>query len=255
MHSQTTFLRRFGFASFSLVLLTVGLIHGPIHQPAHYHAFADLYAYMGIPNTMDVLTNIGFLIAGLLGIYHYRQDSKNAGAWVICFYSLIGTAFGSAYYHLQPNDVRLVWDRLPITLTCISVLIATSHSQKNNWLALFVGSMYALFSIAWWRHTGDLMFYLLVQIIALIWIPLNLYLHQRVVSCRWALLASTCYLIAKICEWQDHLIFDHLLISGHSLKHVFAGLAAICLVRIYQTQSQHIARANAYHDKQQIHVS
>ena len=32
-----------------------------------------------------------------------------------CFYVAVGAvAFGSSYYHLDPNDERLVWDRLPV---------------------------------------------------------------------------------------------------------------------------------------------
>lgn len=32
-----------------------------------------------------------------------------------CFYiGVAAVAFGSAYYHLKPNDARLVWDRLPV---------------------------------------------------------------------------------------------------------------------------------------------
>lgn len=36
-----------------------------------------------------------------------------------CFYIGVGAvAFGSAYYHLEPNDARLVWDRLPVSCLC-----------------------------------------------------------------------------------------------------------------------------------------
>lgn len=32
-----------------------------------------------------------------------------------CFYiGVAAVAFGSSYYHLKPNDARLVWDRLPV---------------------------------------------------------------------------------------------------------------------------------------------
>lgn len=33
-----------------------------------------------------------------------------------CFYIGVAlVAFGSSYYHLEPNDARLVWDRLPVS--------------------------------------------------------------------------------------------------------------------------------------------
>jgi hypothetical protein len=39
--------------------------------------------------------------------------------WSIFFVGITATAFGSAYYHLKPNDARLVWDRLPVSETCL----------------------------------------------------------------------------------------------------------------------------------------
>lgn len=35
--------------------------------------------------------------------------------WSTFFVGIVATAFGSAYYHLKPNDARLVWDRLPVS--------------------------------------------------------------------------------------------------------------------------------------------
>lgn len=33
-----------------------------------------------------------------------------------CFYvGVAAVALGSSYYHLKPNDARLVWDRLPVS--------------------------------------------------------------------------------------------------------------------------------------------
>lgn len=34
-----------------------------------------------------------------------------------CFYvGVAAVAVGSSYYHLKPDDARLVWDRLPVSL-------------------------------------------------------------------------------------------------------------------------------------------
>jgi len=40
------------------------------------------------------------------------------------FVGLILTAAGSSYYHLQPDNTRLVWDRLPIVIVLMSLLAA-----------------------------------------------------------------------------------------------------------------------------------
>ena len=35
--------------------------------------------------------------------------------WSAFFIGIMSTSFGSAYYHLKPNDASLVWDRLPVS--------------------------------------------------------------------------------------------------------------------------------------------
>src|SRR5713101_7095047 len=40
------------------------------------------------------------------------------------FSALILTAWGSAYYHLAPDNARLVWDRLPIMIVFMALLSA-----------------------------------------------------------------------------------------------------------------------------------
>ena len=51
--------------TFLTVLIAAAmLVHGPIHQPAHYHEFADDHALWGMPNAADVLSNIGFAFVG-----------------------------------------------------------------------------------------------------------------------------------------------------------------------------------------------
>jgi hypothetical protein len=40
------------------------LVHGPIGQPANYHAFADHTDFLTIPYASDVLSNLGFALVG-----------------------------------------------------------------------------------------------------------------------------------------------------------------------------------------------
>jgi hypothetical protein len=42
----------------------------------------------------------------------------------VLFCGLILTAAGSAYYHLAPDNARLVWDRLPMTMVFMSLVAA-----------------------------------------------------------------------------------------------------------------------------------
>ena len=52
------------------------------------------------------------------------------------------------------------------------------------------------------------------------------------VSGYWLMLGA--YALAKVCEHYDQAIFDTLgVISGHSLKHIFAALAVFLLLHSF----------------------
>ncbi|NHZ80258.1 hypothetical protein F2P44_13385 [Massilia sp. CCM 8695] len=100
------------------------LLAGPIAQPAGYHAFADVRSLSGLANAADVLSNLGFLLIGLACLLHVRPTRP---AHTMFFVAILLTGFGSSWYHLAPDDTRLVWDRLPIALACVSLLAAALH--------------------------------------------------------------------------------------------------------------------------------
>jgi hypothetical protein len=35
--------------------------------------------------------------------------------WVVFYGGMIGVAFGSTYYHLKPDNHRVIWDTLPVS--------------------------------------------------------------------------------------------------------------------------------------------
>jgi hypothetical protein len=64
----------------------------------------------------------------------FRRDSLRPGGpfltaaerWPFApFFAGVGlTAFGSAYYHLEPTNDRLLWDRLPMTVAFMGLFAA-----------------------------------------------------------------------------------------------------------------------------------
>ncbi|MEH6461799.1 hypothetical protein [Chitinimonas sp. JJ19] len=238
--------RRLCVAVVLSVLLIMGW-HGPIGQPADYHQFADTRAWLSLPHAADVLSNLGFLVVGLGGIGHIlgRETRLQRGdlGYGLFFLSLMLTAAGSAWYHLSPDNTRLVWDRLPIALACAGLLGAVfcrCYEQFKEWAVMGGLVVAAVFSVAWWRWTdlqgqGDLRPYLLLQLLPLVLIPLlqagsGTDRRER----QGFALAIACYVIAKGCELADHAILDSLVVvSGHTLKHVFATAAATVLAWAY----------------------
>jgi hypothetical protein len=53
-----------------------------------------------------------FIAVGVAGVWRFRQDP----ATIVLFSGILLTGFGSSYYHWNPNDDTLFWDRLPMTL-------------------------------------------------------------------------------------------------------------------------------------------
>ncbi len=171
-------------ACISLSLLLALLIHGPLLQPAHYHEFADARALAGMANGADVLSNIGFLLVGLFGLLLVWRTrlvgtlDRTRPAYTVFFGALVLTAFCSSWYHLAPDNARLVWDRLPIAIACAALLAAAAREYLDAPAgALPLMLLWAFGSVAWWRYTdlhgqGDLGPYLLLQLLPLILIPM-----------------------------------------------------------------------------------
>jgi hypothetical protein len=111
----------------SLGTIAAVFLHSPIPQSLDYHRFADRRTLLGIPNCFNVLSNVIFLVVGVLGLrFLFRGDGASAAnsftyrserwPYVVFFLGVTLTAFGSAYYHLAPENSRLVWDRLPMAI-------------------------------------------------------------------------------------------------------------------------------------------
>ena len=109
-----------------------------MRQNQRFHNFADRRAWCcGLPNSSDVLSNLTFLLA-LLPCYQILYErgfslhepcEKNAH--LSAFVGVACVALGSAYYHLRPDDDRLAWDRLPMTVAFTSLLsIALSFGVR-----------------------------------------------------------------------------------------------------------------------------
>ena len=84
----------------------------------------------GVPNFWNVISNIPFFLVALYGIKALRSRAAFVEPWERTAYCILlaGTAavgVGSTYYHLQPDNARLVWDRLPMTVVFTSLVAVT----------------------------------------------------------------------------------------------------------------------------------
>jgi len=221
-----------------------------IPQPLAYHHFADQRAWFGIPNFGNVISNLPFAIFGVMALAFLLRtnsaclfrDSRERIPWAFFFHGIFLTAFGSAYYHLHPDNSTLAWDRLPMTVaftSLIAVLFAERISLRAGLLALgpllFLGAA----SVVYWHFTelqarGDLRFYFAVQASAFLLTILFLFLFRSPYTRTRDLgLAAASYFLAVLFEQLDHQVFVLLrVVSGHTLKHLAASLSGYWILRM-----------------------
>lgn len=224
---------------FALVGACLLACFGPaVAQPVHYHAFADQRAWAHLPCALDVLSNLPFALAGLWGLIALRRLPLTTAAnpqprlASLFFAGLLVTSVCSSLYHWRPDDAGLVLDRLGMVVAFAGLLglaVSDRVSERAGWpvaaAVLFLGPL----SVSVWSETGNLLPWAILQGGGML-LMLALALRSPVAGA-WGLRLGAViaiYATAKVLELGDHLVFDltYGLISGHSLKHVVAALAA-----------------------------
>jgi len=218
-------------------------------QPLWYHQFADQRSWLGIPNFANVASNVLFALFGSAGLFFLCGNSSQSQFierrekwfYFLLFFGLLLTAFGSAYYHLAPDNARLVWDRLPMTLVFMPLVAAMTGerlSVKIGLQLLPILIVVGLLSVFYWswtetRGAGDLRFYAAVQVYAVLALLIALLLPARYTRTSDLIIVSFFYVLAKVCEIADRQTFSiGQVVSGHTLKHLAAGLAGYWILRM-----------------------
>jgi len=224
---------------FGLMAASLGglLLLPPIPQDQSYHEFADQRSILGVPNFWNVVSNLPFLAVGAAGLRRFRDDP----ATVVFFLGVFLTGIGSSYYHWNPNDQTLFWDRLPMTLAFAAILSLVAQERVNArigaillWPALAVG----LFSLLFWRWTDDLRVYFWMQFFpGLAVLSLFLLCPPKYTGTHYWIAAGVLYALAKVLEFTDEAIYSvGNLLSGHTLKHFAAAAACFAILRYFQTR-------------------
>ena len=224
-------------AAFPIVSFCGLFALAPIPQDLEYHKFADTLAVLGIPNFLNVLSNIPFLIVGLVGIRAVSKHitDQTRAAWLTLFVGMTLVSFGSSYYHLAPGNATLVWDRAPMTIGFMGLLVALVGeyvSPRFAKVALLPAVLLGMGSVMYWHLTDDLRFYAWIQLMPLCVVALLLlcfrspYTHSSLL-----LVALSLYVLAKVFEHFDTAIYSTLrqFVSGHTLKHFCAAAGCYAL--------------------------
>ena len=218
------------------------LITNPLAQDPAYHLFADERMFLGISNFWNVASNLPFAIVGVWGFVFAGRHVKDPlrTPWHVFFIGIFLTAFGSAYYHLRPDNDSLAWDRLTMTFGFMSfVAIVVGEYLSVDWGKRLLLPLLAVgaASVFYWLHTehlgaGDLRPYALVQFLPMILVPaIILISRDRSNLGPYIAWMIAFYAAAKVLEYFDAGVFSiGEMMSGHALKHVFAALGPATLL-------------------------
>jgi len=233
-----------------------------------YHDFADKRTLWGLPNALDVLSNLPFCIVGVGGFAWLLGrrgraaflDARERVPWLIFFAGVALTGAGSWWYHMAPSDQRLPWDLLPMTCSFMSIVVVTYMERVNlrvGFAALVPMLVLGASSVVYWWVTtslgrGDYKFYVFVQFFSPVVLVLLIALFPpRYTGMRWLGLAFGLYVAAKAFETWDYPIYRHLgrRVSGHSLKHVTAAVA--CWAILEMLRRRRVVRGGPAADEQE----
>jgi len=236
------------------ILAVVALLLPRIPQPQEYHQFADQRSFLGLPQMGDVVSNLAFAVIELWGLVFLLRlnseqiprhflDKRERWPYLFVFAGSLLTGIGSWYYHLHPDNASLVWDRLPMAIAFMSLVAAVIAERISLRAGLWLLPILLLIGIGsvlqWYmsevRGVGDLRFYAAVQAYSVLVLVIALFMPQRYTRGSDLAVVASLYALAKVLEILDEQIFEmgHI-VSGHTLKHLAAAVAAYWILRMLQ---------------------
>jgi len=236
-----------------IFIMAILILQPPIETPIRYTILADHRSWLAIPNAWNVLSNLPFMLVAIWALYKLFQpshrtpiifnDPKEKFFYLVFFIGIFFVSLSSSYYHWAPNNLALMWDRVPIAIAMTAFLSAIIAERINLHFARFMIwplLILAVFSVFYWYFTveqgrEDLRLYALVVVFFPIIIPFILWMFKAPytqVKYLWFTLIA--FLIARIFEAYDQAIyiFTAGIVSGHSLKHLFLALSCF-LIYLY----------------------
>jgi hypothetical protein len=244
-----------GILALALAVVVALALLPAVPEPGMFRSLVDGRAFLGIANFLNVVSNVPLLFVGAWGLYFLARGRPEAFAdpvekrpYALLFLAVALTSFGSAYYHLAPeDDTGLMWDRLPMSVAFMALLCAVLVERINVKVGL--GLLFPLAvsgaatAVHWrWsilRGAEDILPYALVQYGGiLLAVAIALVFPSRYTRGGDLLAAGAIYALAKIAEVLDAQIYAlGQVVSGHTLKHLIAAVSVGWLVRMLALRS------------------
>lgn len=223
-------------------------VHGHSHVHAHGHPFIDARTLWGIPNALDVLSNLPFAGLGAWGLWllHRSPAVPAAARPPVCvfFMGLLLTCASSSFYHWAPDAGGLALDRAGMVCAFAGVLGLAAAERVSpraaTWLwtgVLAAGLLATLLNFT----MGIIAPWAVVQFggMALVLWAAQQPAQPGALGIRWGILIAI-YGLAKLLEMGDATVYQATQgwVSGHSLKHLAAALAALPVINAVRHNAQ-----------------
>ena len=185
-----------------------------------YHQFSDTLVLFNLPNARNVLSNAVLLIPAIYLLVHGKFNKLVP--------ILLGLALSSSYYHLNPNKQTILLDMI-FVITLNTVVLSYFVKKSTGYIIILIG----LLSVFYWNQTENSRPYVSLQILIFMYCVYKVYPTNAGYLLLPLLLFS---FITRFSEVYDKEIYEttNHLISGHSLKHVFAGIQIFIIIFILE---------------------
>lgn len=241
-----------GILALALVVAVAVALLPALPEPRALRTLVDARAFLGIANFLNVVSNAPLLFVGAWGLYVLARGRPDAFAdpmekrpYALLFLAVALTSFGSAYYHLAPDDdTGLMWDRLPMSvgfMALLSAVIVERISVKAGLGLLVPLAAIGAATVLYWRWSilhgaENILPYAIVQYggIAAI-VAIALLFRSRYTRGGDLFGAVAIYALAKLAEVLDAQVYAlGEIVSGHTLKHLLAAASVWWLLRMLQ---------------------
>ena len=196
------------------------LVSHKIPFPQGYHNFVDKRTIGGIPNFMNIVSNLAI---ALPAFYLMKKQKK------ISFLSIniLLLAITSALYHVNPNDNTIFLDMLFVMSINTVVLSYFVNKQVGNFIFIL-----GILSVFYWKKYDDLRFYEFLKIAIPVYAIFMLYKNPKVSNYIFPVIILT--ILIRVSEYNDKEIYKLTggVISGHTLKHILAALDIYLIIII-----------------------
>lgn len=226
-----------------LLLIAFAAFAPATPQDLPFHLFADIRLLCEVPRFGDVVSNVPFILVGLAGLWGMtgarsrrlfdRLGDSLAYRVLFVVVAMIGLGFG--YYHWEPSNDQLFWDRSPMTVAFMAFFNAFTGCVGTVWVLLIAVPL-GVESLVYWSWSGsvgrgDVRPFALIQFSPILILSLmaRLFPESRSTDGRFLAGVLVIYGLAIVVALFDHEILNLAggVISDYSLEHLITTVVCV----------------------------